>query len=129
MAAVIYLDTHVVVWLYAGDLERFPAKVREVLEAEDLAISPIVLLEMQYLRETELISDDAHVIRTRLGSSLGLAVRDVALHRVVEEALLYRWTRDTFDRLIVAQAAMENERLLTKDRAIRKNYPAAFWSR
>lgn len=125
---MIYLDTHVVVWLYAGDIERFPAKVQAVIEGDDLVISPIVLLELQYLRETDRITEDAHVIRTRLGQSIGLAVRDVALLRVVEEAALHNWTRDPFDRLIVAQAAMENERLLTKDRSIRKNYAAAFWA-
>ena len=125
---MIYLDTHVVVWLYAGVIERFPAKVQEVLEGDDLVISPIVLMEMQYLRETNRITEDAQVIRTRLGQAIGLTVRDVAFQRVVEEAVLHNWTRDPFDRLIVAQAAIENERLLTKDRTIRKHFAAAFWA-
>jgi PIN domain nuclease of toxin-antitoxin system len=47
VAAVIYLDTHVVVWLYAGDLELLPQEVRELLEGEELVISPMVELELQ----------------------------------------------------------------------------------
>jgi PIN domain nuclease of toxin-antitoxin system len=47
---------------------------------------------------------------------------------VVEEALLHRWTRDPFDRLIVAQAAIESVRLLTKDRTIRRNFAGAIWT-
>ena len=29
MEAMIYLDTHAVVWLYAGEVERFPKSVFE----------------------------------------------------------------------------------------------------
>ena len=36
MEDLIFLDTHVVVWLYAGDLELFGPAVREDLEAGDL---------------------------------------------------------------------------------------------
>jgi len=49
---MIYLDTHVVVWLYAGDKKRFPAAVCKRIEDNELLISPIVLLELQYLKET-----------------------------------------------------------------------------
>ena len=37
------------------------------------------------------------------------------------------WTRDTFDRLIVAQAKTRDASLLTKDRTILEHYPHAVW--
>ena len=37
------------------------------------------------------------------------------------------WTRDPFDRLIVAQAAVRDARLITKDRVLRKRYGASLW--
>ncbi|WP_199317478.1 hypothetical protein [Planktothricoides raciborskii] len=37
------------------------------------------------------------------------------------------WTRDPFDRLIVAHAAVNNNILLTKDRIILANYAQAQW--
>jgi predicted nuclease of predicted toxin-antitoxin system len=48
----------------------------------------------------------------------------VASHVAVEQI----WTRDPFDRIIVGQAALHQTMLVTKDRAMRKHYPHAFWS-
>jgi len=39
----------------------------------------------------------------------------------------FAWTRDSFDRLIVAHAALDNDLLLTKDQTMRDNYPLARW--
>jgi PIN domain nuclease of toxin-antitoxin system len=38
-----------------------------------------------------------------------------------------KWTRDPFDRLITAQAALGESTLLTKDDTIRTNYANAVW--
>jgi PIN domain nuclease of toxin-antitoxin system len=38
------------------------------------------------------------------------------------------WTRDPFDRLITAQAAVGSDVLITKDATITANYPRAVWS-
>jgi len=37
------------------------------------------------------------------------------------------WTRDPFDRIITATAAMHNAMLLTKDEQIRQEYDRALW--
>ena len=37
------------------------------------------------------------------------------------------WTRDPFDRVIVAQARLRGAPLLTKDRAIHAGYERAIW--
>ncbi len=49
MAAVIYLDTHVVVWLFSGRTELLSSRAVNAIENHDLLISPIVSLELQYL--------------------------------------------------------------------------------
>jgi PIN domain nuclease of toxin-antitoxin system len=51
MAAMIHLDTHAVVWLAAGELERFASSVRLLLEHAECAVSPMVRLELDYLYE------------------------------------------------------------------------------
>ena len=38
-----------------------------------------------------------------------------------------KWTRDPFDRLITAQAALDDSPLLTKDDTIHTYYPEAVW--
>ncbi|HPQ42427.1 MAG TPA: PIN domain-containing protein [bacterium] len=48
----MFLDTHVVVWLYEGRTELFTDAARNAIDANDLAISPMVLLELAYLEET-----------------------------------------------------------------------------
>ncbi|MSU25039.1 MAG: hypothetical protein EXS32_14625 [Opitutus sp.] len=47
---MIYLDTHVVVWLSAGEVARLGARARVAIETQELRVSPMVLLELQYLR-------------------------------------------------------------------------------
>lgn len=125
---VIYLDTHVVAWLYEARLELFPERAEQLLEEHELLVSPMVVLELQYLHEIERILVEAPVIVEYLESAVGLRVCPLPFHRIVMEALDTRWTRDPFDRLIVAHAAATGSFLLTKDTVIRANAPKlAVW--
>ena len=47
---LIHLDTHVVCWLYAGRLELLSPAARGAIERATLAVSPMVGLELQYLK-------------------------------------------------------------------------------
>ena len=47
---------------------------------------------------------------------------------VVSVASALTWTRDPFDRLIVATAAADSAPLLTRDKLIRRHYRNASWS-
>lgn len=42
---MIYLDTHVVVWLYLGDMSKFSVSAKAVINAHKRKISPVVGLE------------------------------------------------------------------------------------
>ncbi|MEQ1908793.1 MAG: type II toxin-antitoxin system VapC family toxin, partial [Vicinamibacterales bacterium] len=122
MAAVAYLDTHVVAWLFAGDVKRVSAAAMEVIEADELLISPAVVLELQYLYETKRVGEKANGVVEDLRHRLGLHVCDLPFVDVASRALEFSWTRDPFDRLIVAQAAVRDAKLVTKDRVLRKRY-------
>jgi PIN domain nuclease of toxin-antitoxin system len=117
----------VVVWLYAGDLRRFSPTVRRRLENEDLRISPMVVLEVQYLHEVGRISENAGNVISDLSLKLGLAQVEGDFSSVAAAAVGLSWTRDPFDRLIVAHAAINGVALLTKDRTIRRHYRQAVW--
>lgn len=56
---MIYLDTHVLVWLYAGRPDLLPAGARALIDANALLVSPIVALELQYLHETGRTNEPA----------------------------------------------------------------------
>jgi PIN domain nuclease of toxin-antitoxin system len=127
--AVIYLDTHVAFWLYARGAEAAISEaVREVLRtSQDIRISPMVRLELQYLHEVNRIGVPATPVLDELASVLGLKVCDAPFPAVVQAAEAETWTRDPFDRLIVGQAALQRASLVSKDEVIRAHYPRAIW--
>ena len=124
---MIYLDTHAVVWLYAKELDRFTEKGLESLDANELLMSPMVTLELEYLHETGRIQVKSRVICESLKQTVGLRVCELPFAAVAHVSLDQTWTRDPFDRLIVAQAKLADAPLLTKDSIIIKHYKKAFW--
>ena len=70
----IYLDTHVAVWLHAGDVGRLSAEAKRRIEANDLLVSPIVLLELQYLYERKRIRVEPVPLQTYLNSTFGIKI-------------------------------------------------------
>ena len=124
---MIYLDTHVVIWLYAGLVEKFTPQARALINESDLLISPIVGLELQYLHELHWITVDSSTIIADLEHRIGLRICDAPFGDVVARALALSWTRDPFDRLIVAQAQTRQSPLLTKDATILARFPEALW--
>ena len=127
MAAIAYLDTHVAAWLFAGDVTRLSAAARAAIEKDDLLVSPAVVLELQYLYETKRVADAAEQVVDDLRHRLSVRVCDLPFPDVARRATTVSWTRDPFDRLIVAQAAVREARLVTKDRILRRRYSGSVW--
>lgn len=124
---MIFLDTHVVVWLYAGERNRIPAAVAARIEADDLFLSPIVPLELQFLREIGRLRAEPCRMLDVLRETIGAQVDNTPFFPVVLQAMEMKWTRDPFDRLIVSQALLRQAPLLTRDAKIRKHYAGAVW--
>ena len=110
---VILLDTNAVIWLDQNHRRARPLS----RTASALAISPATLLELQFLVE---------IGRIRL-SDRGLAgisaderwtVDEPPVVEWFEEAAHESWTRDPFDRLIVAHARVRRCRVATGDRTL-----------
>ena len=124
---MIFLDTHVVAWLYAGCVQNLSNAVIEQIENNDLFISHLVRLELQYLFEMGRITVTPETIIKSLNKSIGLKVSSMKIEQVFDQAIEYGWTRDVFDRLITAEAEASGFVLITKDKKIRANYEKAFW--
>lgn len=127
MASLIHLDTNVVVWLYSGYLDQLSDVAKEALEANDLVVSPMVILELAYLNEIGRLREPSQRMMDDLHDRIGLTVDTASFALIVDHAVQMTWTRDPFDRLITAQAAVYKTNLLTKDETIRKNYSQAIW--
>lgn len=123
----MYIDTHVAVWLYEALLDRFPDRTKTLIENNDLFISPMAVLELRFLQEIDRISVEASVIVEYLESAVDLQVCRLPFYRIVMESLNIQWTRDPFDRIIVAHAVAGQEGLLTKDQTLHHNTDVCLW--
>jgi PIN domain nuclease of toxin-antitoxin system len=124
---LIHLDTHVVCWLYAGRVDLLSPTAREAIEREVLAVSPMVALELQYLREIGRIRHGPKRILAALRADLGLSLSDLPFAVVAARAQAFSWTRDPFDRLIAAEASVARARLVSRDDLIRRRFRPALW--
>jgi PIN domain nuclease of toxin-antitoxin system len=125
---ISYLDTQIVVWLCEAKLGRLTRKAAQAIEIGELAVSPMVLLELEYLYEIHRVLRPPMALVTQLQTQIGLVVRDAAFESVIRAALFETWTRDPFDRVIVAQAKADGSAVLvSSDLRIRENYAKAIW--
>lgn len=124
---MIYLDTHIVVWFYANDKQRFSASMQALMNQHDWYISPIVRLELQHLHEIGRINPTADTIIADLVQHVGLTICAKPFNDVIANAIQLSWTRDPFDRILVAHAGLGNDILVTADHNIHANYPHARW--
>lgn len=95
--------------------------------ANRLLMSPMVVLELQYLRESGKISIDAGVIAQTLRQQFGIQVDEEGTGAAIVHAVSVDWTRDPFDRIIASQAMTQNAYLLTRDERIRDYFAYAVW--
>ncbi len=108
---VILLDTNSLVWLNRGH----PRARRPSAWVGRLYASPVSLLEIQLLIEVGRI-------RLRAGAAVGdlvaddrWAIDDPSSADLFDRAIAIAWTRDPFDRLIVANAQLRGWRVATAD--------------
>ncbi len=124
----IYLDTHIVVWLAAGKVSRISTRAQAQIETSDLLLSPMVLLELEYLYELKRIKLAARDIQRKVEHELGIRLCELPFSVIVSAAVDEKWTRDPFDRLIVANAKANGlAPLISADEEIRRHYPRTIW--
>lgn len=124
---MIYLDTHVLVRLYLGEVEKLSEPARNAIESEDLVASPAAVLELELLHEIGRLDPAAAKVMQVLEQDLGLRLCDLPFRTVANQALKESWTRDPFDRLIVANTKANNAQLVSKDEKIQRHYPRTIW--
>jgi PIN domain nuclease of toxin-antitoxin system len=123
----VYLDTHVLVWLFEGDIAKLSVGARRAVDGDNLLVSPAAMLELELLHEIGRLHPTATKVATVLANTVGLRVCELPFWTVVEVGLREKWGRDPFDRLIVANAKVSGSALITKDQKIHQHYANAIW--
>jgi PIN domain nuclease of toxin-antitoxin system len=124
---VIYLDTHVLIFLYLGEVRRLGSAARKAIDRDDAVASAASVLELEMLHEIGRLKPTASHLVATVDGDIGLRVCDLPFRTIVDHALAERWTRDPFDRLIVANAKAAGAALVTRDPRILENYSRALW--
>ena len=122
-----FLDTHAAVLLWEGKVQAFGAPARELLATARLLVSPTVRLELQFLHEIGRLIRTPDEILGGLELDHDVHVAHDDLADVVARAAPLTWTRDPFDRLIVAHALLRDLPLVTRDRTVRAHVATAVW--
>lgn len=121
----LILDTNAILWLYAGSLSRFSRTILKAIRTDRLLYAPISTMELEYLYERKKIKFSPAIVLEALAHEIDLQPSTVSFSLVMEHAIRNSWTRDPFDRIIVAYAQAENAPLVTADECIQKHYEQA----
>jgi PIN domain nuclease of toxin-antitoxin system len=116
----LLLDTHFLIWLILGSrrLAEFPWVERH----RPWGISPVSFLEIQFLAEIGRLSVRNPEFTKTVMEDPRFTVDDVPLATVVRHGLGLTWTRDPFDRMLVAHSLARRVALCTTDRDIRRHH-------
>ena len=113
------VDTHIFVWWLSDDKKLKPS-IRKILENKENQITASVIngIEISVKARTKKIK-----LKTRIKTMFdisGFKVLDVTLSHVLEldKLPVYRNHKDPFDRILIAQARVENLTLITSDEKI-----------
>ena len=117
---IILLDTHFLVWITTASprLAEFPWLDRY----RPWGVSPVSLLELQYLAEVGRLSIRNPAFTNTVLLDARFVVDEVPLLQLVRQSLPLGWTRDPFDRLIVAHSRARRVPLCTMDRMILQHH-------
>jgi PIN domain nuclease of toxin-antitoxin system len=109
-----------------GKRSKLPPTAWRLIENNDLVVSPMVLLELEYLYERRRSPEPDKVLEM-VADTVGLRFSAAPHLAVVQAARSLKWCPDPFDRLIVANAIVDRAKLLTPDGRISEHFAGAVW--
>lgn len=117
----VLIDTHILLWLLSGSKRL--KDLKWIHKFPFYFISPISILEIRFLEECGKIKINLDKVLEGIQSDDRFKIDDVSLERLCLQALSISWTRDPFDRLLVAHSTIQNIPLGTCDELIQEHYP------
>ena len=112
----ILLDTQLVLWALAGH-KRLPREARRLIDGAEVFVSAASIWEMTIKSALGKLDADAAAINEALAPS-GFEALDVSGEHAAYVARLAPHHRDPFDRLLIAQSALEALVFVTSDQQL-----------
>ncbi len=104
--SVAYLDTHLAIWLHAGRVSKLTRAAKSAMEEYPLLISPMVYLAFDLMFASGRCLALAYKVLSDLTSSFCIEICTHPFAAVAAAAIDIGWTKDPFDRIIVAQSVI-----------------------
>jgi PIN domain nuclease of toxin-antitoxin system len=117
---VILLDTHALIWLAQGH-----RRARQLARHQRLHLSPATILEIQFLAEAGRLRFAAGHSATALSFDSRWRIDAPPADKWFSAACELTWTRDPFDRLLAAHAALRGWKLATADDVLIGRLPSS----
>jgi|SRR5580658_983089 len=114
-------------WLAERRWKLLSLPAKRLIDREQLQISPMVCMELETLHERGKLKSDPNRLLAVLERDHSVTRSLTTFDQVIVAARSFAWTRDPFDRLIVANAMADGVRLVTADELILERFPGAVW--
>ena len=108
------LDTHALLWWITDDT-RLSRRARSAISSGEILVSVVSAWEIEIKRGLGRIDADTHAILEEISATEGFHWLDIRPSHVAALVDLPDLHRDPFDRMLVAQAAVEGLTLVTRD--------------
>lgn len=123
----MYVDTQTLMWLGAGLTKKISVTARSALEMNTIIIPAMSWLELHFMHEIGRIKITPLELYKSLKKVADIRQSNARFYDITEMGGSVTWTRDPFDRLIVAEALHHKLPLITADKLIRKHCKLAVW--
>jgi PIN domain nuclease of toxin-antitoxin system len=125
---IAYLDTNAVIRIAHGNTRHIGHDASRLIRQGGLLISPMVLFELELLYQIKRVKLPARDIQRKVEHEIGVRLCDLPFADIAAAALDEKWTRDPFDRMIVAHAKANGfAPLISADEQIARHYPRTVW--
>jgi PIN domain nuclease of toxin-antitoxin system len=113
----LLLDTHALIW-WSGDRERLaPDTIKEIEDAEAVFVSPVSAYEMELKFQNGKLPGVAALLPILASylRQMSFTVLPVDLHHASLAGKMPLKHRDPFDRILIAQATLENLTIVSNE--------------
>ena len=122
----LLLDTHAALWFVSGDERISQAAHRHLIDRSNVVLlSAVVVLEISIKRSLGKLRVSDEYLDLLLGAGVQALPLSIAHAAAVEQLPWHH--RDPFDRMVIAQAAVEGAAVVTRDEAMRPYDVTLIW--